>query len=111
MTDEKDRFHRIFEVLSREEFLKEPGKIVSFLLNYGFDRRRVNVLQSAIRYERKLFLEAIRCPEKARITAFKLNQKGVLNSQSVKIKFDFSSNLILKGLQLSLYHRTLILQN
>ena len=63
MTDEKDRFHGIFEVLSRKEFLEEPRKIISFLLDYGFDRRRVNVLQSAIRYERKLFLEAVDCPE------------------------------------------------
>ena len=63
MEGHEEQFERIFEHLPIEKFRENPSTIVSYMLDFGFDSREVQLLKNVISNDGKRFKDAISCPD------------------------------------------------
>ncbi len=57
----KARFIEIFKRLSRDEFMEDPARILSFMMDFGFERRQVGLLKLVLAQDMKGFKGFFEC--------------------------------------------------
>lgn len=62
MNDLQTLFEKVFTILSKDDFLKKPESILSYMKDVGFDKAYTNLMETMIKIDRRRFILSLTCP-------------------------------------------------